>query len=118
MKRITSTPRPEWQSAVESRGLKWHTGQTPYWSEDAYYSFTTEQIESLERATNELHERCIEAVQHVIDEKRYDELKIPEHAIPLITGSWEAEPPSVYGRFDLAYDGESPPKMQIGRAHV
>jgi glutathionylspermidine synthase len=111
VERITSTPRPDWQSAVEARGLKWHTGQTPYWSEDAYYRFTTDQIETIERATNELHERCLEAVQHVIDEKRYAELKIPEHVIPLITKSWEEEPPSVYGRFDLAYDGKSPPKM-------
>jgi glutathionylspermidine synthase len=111
MKRIQSTSRPDWQSIVEARGLKWHTGQTPYWSEDAYYQFTTEQIETIERATNELHARCLEAVQHVIDAKRYDELKIPEHAIPLITKSWEDEPPSVYGRFDLAYDGASPPKM-------
>ncbi|MEP6619589.1 MAG: glutathionylspermidine synthase family protein [bacterium] len=111
MERIVSTPRPNWQSIVEGRGLKWHTGATPYWSEEAYYRFSTEQIDTVERATNELHERCLEAVQHVIDEKRYAELKIPEHAIPLITKSWEAEPPSVYGRFDLAYDGKSPPKM-------
>ena len=93
MERIKSTPRPDWQAIVEARGLKWHTGQTPYWCEDAYYRFTTEQIESLERATNELHERCIEAVQHVIDEKRYAELRIPEHAIPLVEKSWAAEPP-------------------------
>jgi glutathionylspermidine synthase len=111
MKRIVSTPRPDWQAVVESRGLKWHTGQTPYWSEEAHYEFTTEQIEQIERATSELHERCLEAVQHVIDEKRYDELRIPAHAVPLIESSWEAEPPSVYGRFDLAYDGVSPPKM-------
>ena len=111
MERIASTPRADWESVVEARGLKWHTGQTPYWSEDAYYKFTTAQIDTIERATNELHARCLEAVQHIIDEKRYGELKIPEHAIPLITKSWEAEPPSVYGRFDLAYDGNSPPKM-------
>jgi glutathionylspermidine synthase len=111
MKRIASTPRPDWQAAVESRGLKWHTGQTPYWSEDAHYEFTTAQIDVIERATNELHERCLEAVQHVIDERRYDELRIPAHAVPLIEASWNAEPPSVYGRFDLAYDGSSPPKM-------
>jgi glutathionylspermidine synthase len=111
MKRIVGTPRPDWQAAVESRGLKWHTGQTPYWSEDAHYELTTEQIETIERATNELHERCLEAVQLVIDEKRYGELRIPAHAVPLIEDSWNAEPPSVYGRFDLAYDGVSPPKM-------
>ena len=88
MERIASTPRPDWQQAVEGRGLKWHTGQTPYWSEDAYYRFTTEQIDTLERATNELHERCLEAVQHVIDERRYAELQIPEQAVPLIEKAW------------------------------
>ena len=111
MERLPSTPRPDWERAVEARGLKWHTGATPYWSEDACYRFTAEEVDSIERATNELHERCLEAVQHVIDERRYAELRIPESAVPLITASWEAEPPSVYGRFDLAYDGASPPKM-------
>jgi glutathionylspermidine synthase len=111
MQRITTAPRPDWQSIVEARGLKWHTSQTPYWCEDAYYQLTTAQVEALERATNEMHARCLEAVQHVIDAKRYDELRIPASAVKLITESWEKEPPSVYGRFDFAYDGESPPKM-------
>ena len=105
MERIASTPRDGWERAVESRGLKWHTGTTPYWSEDAYYRFSTDEIDAIERGTNELHERCLEAVQHVIDERRYAELKIPDHAIPLIERSWKDEPPSMYGRFDLAYDG-------------
>src|SRR3954468_4015220 len=111
MERIRSEPRKDWQGAVEDRGLKWHTGPPPYWSEDAYYRFSTEEIDSIERATNELHERCLEAVQHVIDEKRYADLQIPEHAIPLIEQSWKDEPPSIYGRFDLAYDGSRPPVM-------
>src|SRR5262245_8029309 len=111
MERIVTERRANWQEAVEARGLKWHTGTTPYWSEDAYYQFTTEEIDQIERATNELHARCLEAVQHVIDEKRYGELQIPEHAIPLIEKSWKDEPPSIYGRFDLAYDGSSPPVM-------
>ncbi len=111
MERIASTPRDGWQELVEARGLKWHTGQTPYWTEDVYYRFTAQQIDAVERATNELHERALEAVQHVIDERRYAELRIPAHAIPLIEASWEHEPPSLYGRFDLAYDGVSPPKM-------
>lgn len=111
MERISSTPREGWEQAVEARGLKWHTGTTPYWSEDAYYRFSTDEIDAIERGSNELHERCLEAVQHVIDERRYAELKIPDHAIPLIEKSWKDEPPSMYGRFDLAYDGKSPPVM-------
>jgi glutathionylspermidine synthase len=31
--------------------------------------------------------------------------------VPLIERSWEKDEPSIYGRFDLAYDGHSPPKM-------
>ncbi len=111
MERIITTPRADWQLAVEARGLKWHTGETAYWSEDAYYRFTSDEIDAIERATNELHERCLEAVQHVIDERRYDELKIPSRAVPLIERAWSAEPPSMYGRFDLAFDGKSPPVM-------
>src|SRR3954462_15265512 len=111
MERITSQPRADWQQAVEARGLKWHTGTTPYWSEDAYYRFTADEIDAIERATNELHERCLEAVQHVIDEGRYAELQIPEQAVPLIERTWKEEPPTMYGRFDLAYDGGSPPVM-------
>ena len=51
------------------------------------------------------------AAQHVIDNRLYDKMGIPEIAIPLIEASWEAEPPSLYGRFDLAYDGIHPPKL-------
>ena len=36
---------------------------------------------------------------------------IPESAAALIENSWESEPPSLYGRFDLAYDGVHPPKL-------
>jgi hypothetical protein len=67
MQRILTERRTNWEEAVEARGLKWHTGTTPYWSEDAYYQFSTEEIDAIERATNELHARCLEAVQHVID---------------------------------------------------
>lgn len=111
MQRILTERRTNWEEAVEARGLKWHTGTTPYWSEDAYYQFSTQEIDAIERATNELHARCLEAVQHVIDERRYAELQIPEQAIPLIEKAWREEPPSIYGRFDLAYDGSAPPVM-------
>ena len=47
MQRIKSEPRANWRELVESRGLKWHTGETPYWSEDAYYRFTTDEIDAV-----------------------------------------------------------------------
>ena len=51
------------------------------------------------------------AVQHVIDNKLYAQMGIPASAVPLVETSWEAEPPSLYGRFDLAYCGNGPPKL-------
>jgi glutathionylspermidine synthase len=51
------------------------------------------------------------AVQYIIDNRLYADLKIPERAIPLIESSWNAEPPSLYGRFDLAYSGDGPPQL-------
>ena len=111
MKRITIVPREEWQARVESVGLAFHTGGTPYWNESACYELTLEQSDLIEVATNELHELCLQAVQHVIDRNRFEELSIPEAAVPLIRDSWNHDAPSIYGRFDLSYDGKGPPKL-------
>lgn len=112
MKRVLTPVRSNWQKTVESQGLIFHTAEgIPYWDESAYYEFSSVQIDELEESTNTLHQLCLEAVQNVIDNKRYAEIKIPEIAIPLIEHSWENETPSIYGRFDLCYDGKNPPKM-------
>jgi glutathionylspermidine synthase len=111
MRRVSVVPRDDWQTRVESVGLAFHTGDTSYWNEAACYELTLEQAELIEVATNELHEMCLHAVQHVIDRARYAELAIPAHAVPLITESWDRDRPSIYGRFDLSYDGAGPPKL-------
>jgi glutathionylspermidine synthase len=111
MRRIQTTPRPDWEKKVAEVGLAWHTGEQPYWNESAYYEFTAREVDTLEAATNELEKMSLAAVQHVIDNQLYARMGIPESAIPLIESSWEAEPPSLYGRFDLAYDGRNPPKL-------
>jgi len=111
MRRIPSTPRADWQKKVESAGLVWHSLDEPYWNESAFYEFSAAEIDQLEAATNELEKMTLAAAQHAIDNRLYARMGIPEQAIPLIESSWEAEPPSLYGRFDLAYDGVHPPKL-------
>jgi glutathionylspermidine synthase len=111
MKRIVAVPRPDWKAKVESVGLAWHSSKGDYWNEAAYYSFTMDEVLKIEAATAELHRRCLDAVQHVIDNDLFAKLHIPASAIPLIKASWDAEPPSLYGRFDLAYDGLREPRM-------
>lgn len=111
MRRISCNPRPDWQKKVESAGLTWHSLAEPYWNESAYYEFSPAEVDTLEAATNELEKMTLAAAQHVIDNRLYSRMGIPEQAIPLIESSWEAEPPSLYGRFDLSYDGKHPPKL-------
>jgi glutathionylspermidine synthase len=124
MRRVASTPRDQWQSRVEAAGLTWHSGQPAYqstsqpaepaalyWNESAFYEFTSKQVEALDASSNEIAMMTLQAAQHIIDNKLYSKLGIPESAVPLIESSWEAEPPTLYGRFDLAYDGANPPKL-------
>jgi glutathionylspermidine synthase len=112
MKRNSINPRPDWQKRVEEYGMTYHTpnGQT-YWNESAYYSFTMGEIEMLERVVAELQARCLDAAAHVIEEKRFHEFGLSKAVGERITASWFEEPPAIYGRFDLAYDGVNPPKL-------
>jgi glutathionylspermidine synthase len=114
MQRHNITPRPNWQSIVEQQGLTFHTpdpstNTRPYWDESAFYEFTAAEIDTLEAAGNELQTMCLAAAQHVIDNQRYAELEIPAEAVPLIEWAWNAEPPALYGRFDILWSGAGSP---------
>jgi glutathionylspermidine synthase len=112
MKRLPIEPRPNWQAEVERLGLKFHTPEDhPYWDESACYRFSAREVDQLEAATEELQRICLLAGQFIIDNDRFDDFHIPDAARPLIRDAWEKEPPSIYGRFDLMYNGDSPPKL-------
>ena len=112
MRRLTIDPRPNWQKRVEEYGLHFHTLRgEPYWDESACYQFTTFEIDTLEIATQSLHEMCMELVAEVIAERQFGLFMIPPEFEDLVIRSWEEDEPSVYGRFDLAYDGVGPPKL-------
>ncbi len=112
MRRVQKPVRADWRSKVERDGLTYHSVDgVPYWDESAYYEFTPQQVDDLELVTNNLHDLCLDAVQHVIDNELYDQMAIPSEIVPLIVKSWDEEHPAIYGRFDLQYDGTNPPKM-------
>jgi glutathionylspermidine synthase len=112
MRREHHIPRPDHLEKIERLGLTFHTieGQC-YWNESAAYVFTPEEIACLESTTNLLHQMCLEAVEHVIVNGKYDAFNIPKAAHKVIAEAWETDPPAIYGRFDLCYDGTHPPKM-------
>ena len=103
MDRIQTSPRNNWQAAVEKLGFGFHTSDVPYWDESAYYSFTIEEVNQIEKATATLWELCLGTVQHVIDNKLYAQFHIPEKFIPYIEKTWNDDHPAIYGRFDLCY---------------
>lgn len=112
MQRISIPPRFDWQHKVESVGLLYHmTDGRPYWDESAYYEFSRFEIDAINQATADLQVMCLKAAQHVIDCNRFSDLGISDAAADVIRRAWNEEPPSLYGRFDLACDGVSPPKL-------
>ncbi len=106
MDRYKIKPRPNWQKIVESQGLNFHSSDNIYWDESAHYIFREKEILEIETATNELFEMCLKAVQHIFDNKLFPDFNIPDQFIELLEYSWEKDLPSIYGRFDLAYDGK------------
>lgn len=112
MRRLSHPPRANWQTLVEKNGLHFHTvdGQL-YWDESASYHFSSSEIDTLESATNSLHQMCLETVQQIIDDRLFKLFLIPEYFEEYVVSSWVEDQFSLYGRFDLAYDGLNPPKL-------
>jgi glutathionylspermidine synthase len=112
MQRHRCQPRPAWREKVEAIGLTYHTHDTgPYWDESACYEFDAGEIAVLERAAQALHRLCLDAAEQVIARGWWDRLAIPPTAVPAILRSWERDDFSLYGRFDLAFDGVNPPRL-------
>jgi glutathionylspermidine synthase len=112
MHRINLDPRPNWQKRVEAKGFYYHTLRgEKYWDEAAAYQLTSYEIDTLEAAANTLHKMCMDLVQEVIDQRQFGLFYIPKEFEEFVVRSWEEREPSIYGRFDLAYDGVGAPKF-------
>ena len=112
MRRVTAPPRIDWVRDVEEIGFTYHTiDDELYWDEAGWYEFSLAEIEEVEAATNTLHEMCLQAVQKVLDDDRLDDFGIPAAFQDWVRASWDNDEPTLFGRFDLAYDGRTPPKL-------
>ena len=111
MERLRIAPRKDYEQKLEGQGFRFHGGVRSYWNEEAYYRFSAEEVDILEAATEELWRLCLLAVEEVITRDLFSELRISRKFVPLIRRSWNEREFSLYGRFDLWFDGESPPKL-------
>lgn len=94
-----------WKNRVEELGYGYHTdNENPYWIDNYYYSINEDLADKIYQATAQLWDMCLTAVEHVITQKKYDLFHIPKYIQHHIENSWENDVPSIYGRFDFAYD--------------
>lgn len=118
MKRVSETPRENWQSTVEQQGLIYGTpardargDNRNYWDESVSYVFTMDEILNLEATVEVMHSMCMQAVERVVLTERFADFGIPEYAWEAIKASYHRGDQHVYGRFDFRYDGHNLPKL-------
>lgn len=113
MKRIAIKERPDWRQTAVEFGFDFHSmHDKPYWCEDAWYQFTRSQIAYLESISRELHQMCLQAVEHVINNDRLlTKFRIPKHTWQFVRHAWKSSQPSLYSRLDLAWDGQGEAKL-------
>ncbi|WP_374943089.1 glutathionylspermidine synthase family protein [Sphingomonas sp.] len=107
-------PRGDWRAQADAIGFVYHdTGGAPYWDEGAAYAFTLREIEEdIEPVAAELHAMCLDLVEEVVrDQALMERLAIPAAHRDFVAASWRTRQPSLYGRFDLAYDGQGPARL-------
>ena len=110
MLRQSVVPRADRAEKLEAQGLSFHA-RDGYWKEDVCYRFNSREVEVIEAATSELHTMCIAALEAAIKKERLGQLAIPQAFWDPIASSLKRNDFSLYGRFDLAYDGNDAPKM-------
>lgn len=111
MKKVIQKARPNWKEELEKVGFSFHSIDGKYWVEDYAYELSLKQIDEIEDATNELHQMCINVAGDIIKSGDYQNFSLPHYVIEKIEKSWYQKEFSLYGRFDLSYDGINPPKM-------
>lgn len=111
MIRTSLTPRAGWQQQFESLGFSYHSIDGLYWDERYAYCFSAEQIDVLEQASLDLHQMSLQAVDHVIKNGMQEKFAIPSAFWSQVEDSWRSKEFSLYGRFDLSWNGSGAPKM-------
>lgn len=114
MQRIAIGARPDFEEKAREAGFTFHHMHgEPYWEEETVYAFDLAEVEEvIEDPATELHGMCREAVDHVLrSDALMERLAIPSALRRFVIESWEKDELELYGRMDLAHDGEGPAKL-------
>lgn len=114
MERLSITPRPDWEEIARENAFTFHhvNGEL-YWDESACWRFGLREVEDrIEDPSTELYAMCLALVDEVVrSQELMERLAIPEPMRDAVARSWRDGDPSLYGRFDFAYDGSGPAKL-------
>jgi len=114
MRRIAIAERAHWRARAAECGFRFHTiDGARYWDERAYYAFSLRQIENdLEDPSAELHAMALGLVDEITgSQELMEQLAIPDQYRDWVADSWRQREGHLYGRLDLAYDGNGPAKL-------
>ena len=114
MRRIPVEPRENWRQIAEDNGFFFHhVDGDIYWDESACYALSLEEIEAgLEDPAQEVSDMCLDLAADIVNsEEMLSALAIPPAFWDMVRDSWQRNEPSLYGRFDFAYDGHGPAKL-------
>lgn len=111
MQRKTLIPNRDLAKAMEE--LRFDIYNLPsvnnrtYFSDNVYYEFTHDQIESIYEASKELHFMCLDYVSDIIKIGDYENLGLNKTMIEVIEATYKkSKNRHIYGRFDLAFNPE------------
>lgn len=113
LNRFNTTPRENSIQQLEYVGMYYHTiNGKQYWNESACYTLTTNLVDKVEQATNDLHSMCMDYVADTVKSGNYDDnYEFDEFTKQLIEISYKENHPHIYGRFDLGIDVNNNIKM-------
>lgn len=129
MIRRTCPPRADVVRRLASEGMLWQfdnehdavVDHTPdeiarsYWPDDAYYEFSSAEIDHIEQATDELWAMCVVAAEYMLGHESDDSLGLPAGSLTRLRRSFaeRANEPGVYARFDLCWTPDGVKMLEI-----
>jgi glutathionylspermidine synthase len=112
MDRVRHAPRPDFAARAEAMGFRFATIEgEPYWTEDAHYVLSDAEVDRIEAATTEIEAMCLDAVDALVREGRYEGYALSDDARALVETSWTMRHRQIYGRMDLTLAPDGTPKL-------
>lgn len=113
MQRHKITPRTNWEAEVKGLGLEYfdQAQDGVYWNESAHYSFTLKETDDMYKASKDLFDLCMQAIDKIIENDWFNRFGIDRNLAQEIIDSWDNDAPTLYGRFDLTMGSDGNYKM-------